>query len=110
MGSFTSFFVCWHTTALVVGAYVRAHNSPQRHSSSSCCLRILHCGGLFWWGALGYLSYQVYNQWESITFDILTIVVLGFIVFQYLMVLYCCLEACIDCRGCIKERLSYYDS
>ncbi|XP_011410081.2 PREDICTED: protein enabled homolog [Amphimedon queenslandica] len=104
MGSCSSFFVCWHTTALVSGAYIRAHNTPRRHSTSSCCLRVLHCGGLVWWGALGYLSYIVYQMRNDITFDLLTIALLGFIVFQYLMVLYCLLEAFVDCRVCVRER------
>ena len=104
LGSCSSFFVCWHTTALVSGAYIRSHNIPQRHSSSSCCLRVFHCGGLVWWGALGYLSYVVYDQRVGITFDLLTIALLGFILFQYIMVLYCLLEACVDCRACVRER------
>ena len=74
----------------------------------------MHFGALFWFGATVYISYYIWpdvaanglqnlNNNESDS-NILPIVLLGFLAFQYLMILYCCCEFFIDCFICLSKR------
>jgi hypothetical protein len=117
MGSFGCFFVCWHTTALAVGAYIKHRNEPKRYTIASCCLRVFHVGVVFLIGSTAYLSWLFISNILSASGltglrintsddDIIPGIALGFLGFQYIMVLYCCCETCIDCLLCTKKRLS----
>lgn len=103
MGSFSAFFVCWHTTALIAGAYIKHNNVPRRDTASSCCMRVCHFGAFFWAAALGYLSFLVWTG--ELNQELITIryVLYGFVAFQYVMMLYCLLEAFIDCCLCFNR-------
>lgn len=116
MGCFSSFFVFWHTIALIAGSYIKSRNINRRHSASSCCLRVLHLGALLWIGATGFLSYCIWPGVVSSGLNslmetgnneiILPIVLLGFLAFQYLMILYCFCEFFIDCFICCNKQVN----
>ena len=103
MGSFSAFFVCWHTTALIAGAYIKHNNVPRRDTASSCCMRVCHFGAFFWAGALGFISFTIWR--DDLYKDLSTIgyVFFGFVAFQYIMMLYCLLETFIDCCLCFNR-------
>ena len=102
MGACCAFFVCWHTMSLLTGVYLKTRPN-RRKQTPAWCLRLCHCGGLAWLIALGVVSYLLGIDFGKLNFDITVIVMLGFICCQYLMVVYCIIEFCVDIFLCIDQ-------
>ena len=103
LGVATAIFVCWHTMALVVSAYLRSKEHEYRHTARTCSLRLCHIGGLIWWGTVGYFSAITWSGPLTSDISTLFIVLLGSLVLQYVMILYCVIEGLVDFFICCNR-------
>ena len=102
MGVATAVFVCWHTMALVVSAYLRSKEHEYKLTARTCSLRLCHVGGIIWWGTVGYFSALWALPLDNV--GTLFMVLLGSLVVQYIMILYCVIECLVDCVMCCNQN------